>query len=53
MLLNALTWLARLATRLPRARLPGAAPVPLDPIERVQRNGGGLPVLLEFARPAW
>jgi hypothetical protein len=46
--------LTRLLTSLlPRPRLPGASPMPLDPVERVQRHGGGLPVMLEFARIGW
>ena len=46
--------LSRLATRLlPRRRLTNAASTPLDPVERLQRHGSGLPVMLEFARTGW
>jgi hypothetical protein len=55
MLTNVLAFLSRLVTLpLPRTRLVGSsAPVPLDPIERLQRHGGGLPLMIEFARTGW
>ena len=54
MLIRALASLSRLVTRLmPRTRLASAAPIPLDPVERLQQHGSGLPMMLEFARIGW
>lgn len=49
-----LSTLARLANRLlPRLHLGAAAPTPLDPVERLQRHGSELPLMLAFARTGW
>jgi hypothetical protein len=54
MLMRMLASLQRIVTSLlPRMRLASAAPTPLDPIERLQQHGGGLGVMLEFARSGW
>jgi hypothetical protein len=54
MLIRALASLFRLVTRLLQPMgLASAVPVPLDPVERLQQHGSGLPMMLEFARIGW
>lgn len=52
-MLQTLVSLYRRAVRLLPASRLATASTPLDPLERLRRHGGGLPLMIELSRTGW